>query len=112
MNSLRLVQGVGGQIKQPTNTIFFIYKDKVQKYQLKDVTYGSFGCKLKPNKEETHKTLLTAGVGRIIYPDDVGTPTADMTLVKTLFNCIISTDGAKCVMLDVKDFHLNTPMKR
>jgi hypothetical protein len=35
-----------------------------------------------------------------------------MTLVKTLLNCAISTKGAKCVMLDVKDFYLNTPMKR
>jgi hypothetical protein len=35
-----------------------------------------------------------------------------MTLVKTLLNSVISTKGAKCVMLDVKDFYLNTPMKR
>jgi hypothetical protein len=35
-----------------------------------------------------------------------------MTLVKTLLNSVISTKGAKCVMLDVKDFYLNTPMKQ
>ena len=35
-----------------------------------------------------------------------------MTLVKTLFNSIILTKGAKCVMLDIKDFYLNTPMAR
>jgi hypothetical protein len=39
----QLAQGVGGRIKQPTNTIFFIHKDKVPKDQLKDDTYGSFG---------------------------------------------------------------------
>jgi hypothetical protein len=42
----------------------------------------------------------------------VGTPTADMTLVKILLNSVISTKGAKCVILDLKDFYLNTPMKR
>jgi hypothetical protein len=42
----------------------------------------------------------------------VGTPTADMTLVKILLNSVISTKGEKCVMLDLKDFYLNTPMKR
>jgi hypothetical protein len=42
----------------------------------------------------------------------VGTPTIDMTLVKILLNSIISTKGVKCVMLDLKDFYLNTPMKR
>jgi len=35
-----------------------------------------------------------------------------MTLVKILLNSIISTEGAKCVMFDVKDFYLNTPMTR
>ena len=35
-----------------------------------------------------------------------------MTLVKTMLNSVIPTRGAKCVMLDIKDFHLNTPMKR
>jgi hypothetical protein len=39
-------------------------------------------------------------------------PTADMTLVKILLNSVISTKGAKCVMFDVKDFYLNTPMTR
>jgi hypothetical protein len=78
---------------------------------MKKVMYGSFSCDMKPNKTETHWTQLTAGGHRIKYPEDVGTPTADMTLVKTLLNSLISTKGAKCVMLDVTDFHLNTPMK-
>jgi hypothetical protein len=42
----------------------------------------------------------------------VGTPTADMTLVMILLNSIISTKDAQCVTLDLKDFYLNTPMKR
>jgi hypothetical protein len=107
----QLAQGVGGRVKA-TNTIFFIPKDKVPKDRIKDVMYGSFSCDLKPNKAETHQTRLTAGGDRINYPKDVGTPTADMTLVKTLLNSIISTTGAKCVMLDVKDFYLNTPMEQ
>jgi hypothetical protein len=67
---------------------------------------------MKPNKEEKECTQLTAGGDRIHYPEDVGTTTADMTLVKILLNSIISTKGAKCIMLDLKDFYLNTPMKR
>jgi hypothetical protein len=34
-----------------------------------------------------------------------------MTLFKCLANSIIFTPGATCIMLDIKDFHLNTPMK-
>ncbi len=37
---------------------------------------------------------------------------ADMTLVKILLNSNISTKGAKSKTLDLKDFYLNTPMKR
>jgi hypothetical protein len=55
---------------------------------------------------------LTAGGDRIRYPDNVGTPTADMTLVKVLLNSIISTENAQCIILDMKDFYLNTPIKR
>jgi hypothetical protein len=111
-NEIRqLAQGVGGRVKA-TNTIFFIPKDKVPKNRMKDVMYGSFSCNLKPNKAETHQTRLTTGGDRINYPKVVGTLTADMTLVETLLNSIIPTKGAKCVMLDIKDFYLNTPMER
>jgi hypothetical protein len=51
------------------------------------------------------------GGDRINYPDDCGTPTADMILFKILTNSIISTPNAKCLMIDIKDFYLNTPMK-
>jgi hypothetical protein len=108
----RLAQGLPDGRVTATNTIFFIHRDLVPKDRLKDVTYASFSCDMKPNKKETHRTRITAGGDRINYPEDVGTPTADMTLVKTFFNSVISTKGARCVMLDVKDFYLNTPMKR
>jgi hypothetical protein len=107
----RLAQGIKGRVK-PTNTIFFIPHHRIPIERRKDVTYGSFVCDIKSNKTETHRTRLTAGGDRINYPGDVGTPTADMTLVKILLNSIISTKDAKCVMLDVKDFYLNTPMSR
>ncbi len=50
--------------------------------------------------------------GRINYLDDCGTPTADMILFKILVNSILSTPNAKCIMIDIKDFYLQTPMER
>jgi hypothetical protein len=100
-----------GRVKG-TKTIIFISKDKVPKDRAKDVTYGSFSCNLKPNKTETHCTRLTAGGDRVDYPGNAGTPTVDMTLFKILMNSIISTEGARCIMLDIKDFYLCMPMKR
>jgi hypothetical protein len=86
-------QGVGGRVTG-TNTIFFIQKDHVPIDRRKDVMYGSFVCEFKPNKEEKHRTRLTAGGERINYPEDVGSPTAGMTLVKILLNSVISTKDA------------------
>jgi hypothetical protein len=51
----QLAQGVGGRVTG-SNTIFFIQKDQVPIDRRKDLTYGSFGCELKPNKEEKHRT--------------------------------------------------------
>jgi hypothetical protein len=90
----RLAQGLKDERVKGTNTIRFIRKDKISFDRRKDVTYGSFSCDIKPNKTETHWTRLTAGGDRINYPEDVGTPTADMTLFKILANSIISTPGA------------------
>ncbi len=95
-----------------TNTIYFINKDKVPRDRVKDVTYGSFSCDLKPNKTETHLTRLTAGGDRVNYPGNAGTPTADMTLFKILMSSTISKKGARCTMINIKEFYLCMPMKR
>ncbi len=100
-----------GRVKG-TQTIRFIQNEDVPGDRRKDVTYGSFSCDLKPNKAEKERTRLTMGGDRINYPDNCGTPTADMILFKILVNNILSTPKAKCLMLDIKDFYLRTPMKR
>jgi hypothetical protein len=51
----RLAQGVGGRVIG-ANTIFFIQKDHIPINRRKDVTYDSFVCELKLNKEEKHRT--------------------------------------------------------
>jgi hypothetical protein len=53
-----------------------------------------------------------AGGDRVHYPGNAGTPTADLLTVKLLINSIISTTSARFMMLDIKDFYLNTPMAR
>ncbi len=107
----RLAQGVGGRI-QGTNTIYFIHKHQVPADRWKDITYAKFVCELKPNKAEVHRKRLTVGGDKVHYPGDVGTPTADLTLVKMHLNSVISTPGTRYMTLDVKNFYLNTPMAR
>jgi hypothetical protein len=57
------------------------------------------------------QTKQNIGGDRINYPEDCSTPTADMLLFKCLLDSVVSTMRAKCLMIDIKDFYLNTPMK-
>ncbi len=105
----RLAQGMPGQ-NTGTNTIHFIPWDGVPREQSKDVTYGLITCLIRPEKiDEPNQTRLVAG-DRVHYPGDSGTPTTNLITVKLLINSIILTTGAKFMMMDIKDFYLNTPM--
>jgi hypothetical protein len=106
----RLTQGVGTRMPTGTNTIFFIPKKAVPTDR--KVTYGRICVNIRPQKTEPHRTRLTVGGNLIEYPDDVSTPTADLTTAKLLFNSVISTPGAKFLTADIKDFYLNTEMAR
>ncbi len=55
---------------------------------------------------------LVVGGNRINYPGNCGTPTADLLTVKLLLNSIVSPPNAKFFTMDIKDFYLNTPLKR
>jgi hypothetical protein len=103
----RLAQGVGGRI-EGSSTIFVIPRQAVPKGKI--VTYGRFVVDIHPNKTEPRRLRLAVGGNLIQYPDDVSTRSADLTTSKCLWNSTISTEGAKCMCLDVKNFYLGTPM--
>ena len=107
----RLAQGMEGRIAG-TNTIFCIDKKDIPAARWRDVTYGRIVVSLRPEKKDPHRVRLTVGGDRINYPDDCNTPTADMLTIKLLLNSVISTKNARFMTIDIKDFYLNTPMKR
>ena len=90
----RLANGLKDGRVKPTNTIRLIQKEEVPPNRMKDVTYGSFSCDNKLNKEEVNRTRLIMGGDRINFPDDCRTPTVDMILFKILVNSILSTPNA------------------
>ena len=107
----RLAQGMPGR-NTGTNTIYFIHRHDVPQDRWKDVTSGRIVCNVRPQKEEVFRTRLTVDGSRINIDMDCGTPTASLLTVKLLLNSVISTDGAKFMSIDIKDFYLNTPMDR
>ena len=106
----RLAQGVGGRVKA-TNTIEFIHKHEVPQDRFKDVTYIKLGCNILTKKKDPYQTRATMGGNLINYPDDVGTPTANLLLIKIFLNSVISTDGARFANADLSNFYLMTPLK-
>jgi hypothetical protein len=107
----RLAQGKTGRVKA-TNTITFISKNDIPPERFKDVTYIRFVCQVRTEKKEPNRTRAMLGGNLINYPDDVGTPTADLLLIKIFFNSVISAPGAKFANADISNFYLMTPLKR
>jgi hypothetical protein len=96
-----------------TNTIVFTKTNQVSQDRAKDVTYDLITTLIRPEKlNEPNRTRLVAGGNRVHHPGDAGTPTTNLLTIKLLLNSIISTPNAKFMMMDIKDFYLNTPIAR
>jgi hypothetical protein len=93
-----------------TNTIRFIQWSNIPKGT--KVTYGSFVVDIKDHKEEKERTILTVGGDQIEYPGVKSTRTAGLTTTKILINSVISTLGAKFLVININFFNLNNPLER
>jgi hypothetical protein len=93
-----------------TNTIRFIRRLNMPKGR--KVTCGSFVVDIKDHKEEKERARLTVGGDQIEYPGDKSTRTAGLTTAKILINSVISTLGAKFLVIDITNFYLKTPLRR
>ena len=108
----RLAQGMPGGRARGTNTLYFVRRDEIPPNRLKDIAHAKIVCNVRPQKAETNRTRLTFAGQNIDSGMDNGTPTADLLTVKLLLNSVISTEGARFMGIDIKNFYLNTPMDR
>jgi hypothetical protein len=95
-----------------TETICLCRKSKIPTNRCKDIMYGRIVCTFQSEKTDPYRTQITIDGNLVNYPDDCGTPTADIITVKLLLNSIISTRNAKFMTINLKDFSLMTPMSR
>jgi hypothetical protein len=82
-----------------TNTIRFIQRSNIPKGR--KVTNISFLVDIKDHKEEKERTRLTVGGDQTEYPGDKSTHTTGLTTAKNLINSVISTIGAKFLVVDI-----------
>ena len=90
----------------------FIHKHKILADRLKDVTCIKFVCTVRTKKKYPNRMRATMGGNLINYPDDVGVPTANLSLIKIFLNSVISTNGAKFANTDLANFTLMLLLKR
>ena len=62
---------------------------------------------MKPEKEEEERTRLTVGRNLLDFTGSLRAPTASVTTAKCVFNSVVSTPGARCLLDDIKNFYLN-----
>lgn len=89
----QLAQGIGDQVKG-MDTIHFIKKSEVPADQWRDITYIKFACTFCTEKKEPNTTWAALGGNLINNPDNSGTPTTNLLLIKFFLNSIILTPGA------------------
>ena len=106
----RLAQGRASKGTKGTSTFRFVSRSEIPSDRV--VTYLRIVCNDRPEKTEVRRVRWTVGGDRIDYPFDVSTKTAALATVKILLNSVISTQDARFMTLDIKDFYLNTPMDR
>ena len=75
-------------------------------------TYARFVSEIREQKAERERTRLTVGGNLIDYPDDKSSPTSDVLTFKLLINSTLSTQNAKMVLFDIKNYYLGTPLPR
>lgn len=96
--------------EEGTNTIFFIAYKRLPDGSIP--TYPRVVVADRPNKVNPIRVRITVGGDRIVYLDEVSTKTADLATAKIILNSVISTPNARFMSADIKDFYLNTPMKK
>ena len=85
---------------------------RVAKSANKFFTYANPVVDYRPQKEDPHRIRITAGGNLINYPGELSTRTADLTTSKLMWNSVLSTEGAKYMCLDIKNFYLSAPLDR
>ncbi len=67
---------------------------------------------IRSQKADPHQICITVGGKLINYPGKLSTHTANLTTSKLMWNSILSTEGAKYMCLNIKNFYLTAALDR
>jgi hypothetical protein len=106
-----LAQGDNKTGQKGANSIFDMTHNEIKRIPPnRMVTYARVVVDFCPPEADPHRIRITAGGNLINYPDELSTRTADLTTSKLMWNSVLSTEGAKYMCLDIKNFYLTAPL--
>ncbi len=73
-------------------------------------TYANVVVDYWAQKDNPYQIQITAGGNLINYPGELTMQTADIMTSKLHWNSVLSTQQAKYMCLDLKNFYLSTPI--
>jgi hypothetical protein len=109
----QLIQGFGET--KGTNTMRFMELRNIGKIPRdRVVTYTRIVVDYRAHKKDPNPVRITAGENHLkhLYPGELTTRTSDLTTSKCMWNCVISTHGARSMCGDASDFYLATLLER
>ena len=112
----RLCQGVGRGTKGPkrqrvagTDKFRVIRYADISRDRKNEIAHVKVVCEVQLQKTDPNRTRITVAGNRILYPGNVGTPTASLDLVKLMLNSVLSRPGARFACFNAANFYLQTP---
>jgi hypothetical protein len=108
-----MAQGDNKTGQKGTNAIFVMTHAEILLIPAdRTIMYARVVVDFRPQKADPHRIRITAGVNLIHYPGELTTCTADLTTSKLMWNSVLSTEGAKYMCLDIKNFYFTAPLDR
>ena len=108
-----MAQGGNKMGQKGTNAIFVMTHAEILLIPAdQTITYARVAVIFCPQKIDSHRIWITAGGNLNNYPGKLTTKTANLTTSKLMWNSVLSTEGAKYMCLDIKNFYLTAPLDR
>ncbi len=95
-----------------TNSVFVMTHKEIEvaKVAGHKWTYTRIVVDHRPQKEDSNRIRIAVGGNLITYKGSTSTRTADLTTSKLLWNSVLSTEGAKYMCLNIKNFNLTAAL--
>jgi hypothetical protein len=107
-----MAQGDNKTGQKGTNSVFVMTHKEIDiaKEAGHKWTYVRVIVNYRPQKDDPNQIRIAVGGNLITYRGNTSTRTANLTTSKLLWNSVLSTEGARYMCLDIKNFYLTAAL--